>query len=95
MVKLFYSYHDGSVYVLHNHCPLELLMEEHTDGDGLLIFVSKDTLETVEYIDGVAIRFTTRMMPKVKKSASGSVCETDCCVNEFSDFVARMMEKKC
>lgn len=26
MGKLFYSYRDGEVYILHKRCPLELLM---------------------------------------------------------------------
>lgn len=95
MVKLFYSYHDGSVYVLHKHCSLELLMKEQTGGDGLLIFASKGVFEIVEYIDGVESGFTTRVMPKVKKSASDFMYEMDCCVNEFFDFVDRMVENKC
>lgn len=28
MGKLFYSYRDGEVYILHKCCPLELLMDE-------------------------------------------------------------------
>lgn len=95
MVKLFYSYHDGSVYMLHEHCPLELLMKEHTGGDGLLIYASKDVFEIVEYIDGVESGFTTRVTPKVKKSASDYMHEMDCYVNEFFDFIDGMMEKKC
>lgn len=95
MVKLFYSYHDGSMYMLHKHCPLELLMKEHTGGDGLLIFASKYAFEIVEYTDGVESGFTTRVTPKVKKSTSDYMHEMECCVNEFFDFVDRMMENKC
>ena len=95
MVKLFYSYHDGSVYVLHKHCQLDLLMEEHTGGDGLLIYASKGVFEIVEYIDSVESGFTTRVVPKVKKPASDFMCDMDGCVNKFFDFVDRMMEKKC
>lgn len=90
MVKLFYSYHDGSVYVLHKECPLELLMKEHTGGDGLLIYASKGVFEIVEHTDGVESGFTTRVTPKVKKSASDYMREMDYCVNEFFDFVDRM-----
>ncbi len=43
MGKLFYSYRDGEVYILHKCCPLELLMEEQTGGDGLLMYVSTVT----------------------------------------------------
>lgn len=95
MVKLFYSYQDGSVYMLHKHCPLELLMEEHTGGDGLLILASKSAFEIVEYSNGVESGFTTRVTPKVKKSASDFMYEMDCCINEFFDFVDRMVENKC
>lgn len=28
MGKLFYSYRDGEVYILHKRCPLELLMDK-------------------------------------------------------------------
>ena len=51
--------------------------------------------EIIEYIDGVESGFTTRVMPKVKKPASDFMCDMDGCVNEFFDFVDRMMEKKC
>lgn len=103
MVKLFYSYHDGNVYMLHEHCTLELLMEEHTGGDGLLIYACKGVFEIVEYIDSIESGFTTRVTPKVRKSASDSMCESasdsmcemESCVNKFFDFVDRMTEKKC
>ena len=95
MVKLFYSYQDGSVYVLHKHCPLDLLMKEHTGGDGLLIFACKGVFEIVEYIDGVESGFTTRVAPKVKKPESDCMYEMDCCVNEFFDFIDRMVDNKC
>lgn len=95
MVKLFYSYQDGSMYMLNKHCPLELLMEEHTGGDGLLIYASKGVFEIVEYIDGIESGFTTRVTTKVRKSASDSMCEMDSCVNKFFDFVERMVESKC
>lgn len=95
MVKLFYSYQDGTMYMLHEHCPLELLMKEHTGGDGLLIYAGKGVFEIVEYIDGVESGFTTRVTPKVKKSESDCMHEMDCCVSEFFDFIDGMMEKKC
>lgn len=80
MVKLFYSYNDGNMYMLHKHCPLEFLMEEHTGGDGLLIFASKKVFEIVEYIDGVESGFSTMVTPKVRKAAIDSMCEMDSCV---------------
>lgn len=93
MVKLFYSYQDGSVYVLHEHCPLELLMDEHTGGDGLLIFASKGVFEIVEYIDGAESGFTTRVMPKVKKQPSDFICDTDKRINYFFDFIGICTEE--
>lgn len=95
MVKLFYSYHDGSVYMLHEHCTLELLMEEHSGGDGLLIFADKKVFEIVEYIDGVESGFTTRLVPKVKEPVNGYMCDMDKCINEFFDSIYIIAEEKC
>lgn len=95
MVKLFYSYHDGSVYMLHEHCTLELLMEEHSGGDGLLIFADKKVFEIVEYIDGVESGFTTRLVPKVKEPVNGFMCDMDKCINEFFDGIYIIAEEKC
>ena len=95
MVKMFYSYNDRNVYMLHEHCPLELLMEEHTGGDGLLIIASKKVFELVEYIDGVESGFATRVMPKVKEPVNRLVCDMDKCINEFFDYIATIAEEKC
>ena len=80
MVKLFYSYNDGNMYMIHKHCPLELLMEEHTGGDGLLIYANKFVFEIVEYIDGIESGFSTMVTPKARKSAIYSKREMDSCV---------------
>ena len=80
MVKLFYSYNDGNMYMLHKHCPLEFLMEEHPGGDGLLIYANKFVFEIVEYIDGIESGFSTMVTPKVRKAAIDSMCEMDSCV---------------
>ena len=95
MVKMFYSYRDGQVYMLHKYCPLELLMEEHTGGDGLLMLASKKVFEIVEYIDGVESGFTTRVMPKVKEPVNGRMRDMDKLVNEFFDYIAIIAEEKC
>lgn len=95
MVKMFYSYNDGNVYMLHEHCPLELLMEKHTGGYGLLILASKKALEIVEYIDGVESGFTTRVMPKVKEPVNGLMRDMDKRINEFFDYIAIIAEEKC
>lgn len=80
MVKLFYSYNDGNMYMLHKHCPLEFLMEEHTGGDGLLIYANKFVFEIVEYIDGVKSGFSTMVTPKVRKNRFHVRAAMDSCV---------------
>lgn len=80
MVKLFYSYNDGNMYMLHKHCPLEFLMEEHTGGDGLLIYANKFVFEIVEYIDGVKSGFSTMVTPKVRKNLFHVRAAMDSCV---------------
>lgn len=54
MGKLFYSYRDGEVYILHKRCPLELLMEEQAGGDGLLMyFTARVKPKTSEPLSGI------------------------------------------
>lgn len=91
MGKLFYSYRDGEVYILHKRCPLELLMDEQAGGDGLLIHASKELFEIVEYMDGEESGFTTRVKPKT----SEPLFDTDKAVNEFFEHVSTVMGKKC
>lgn len=75
MGKLFYSYRDGEVYILHKCCPLELLMDEQAGGDGLLIYASKELFEIVEYMDGKESGLTARVKPKNSEPLSES-CST-------------------
>lgn len=75
MGKLFYSYRDGEVYILHKCCPLELLMDEQAGGNGLLIYASKELFEIVEYMDGKESGFTLVVNPKTSEPLSGS-CST-------------------
>lgn len=91
MGKLFYSYRDGEVYILHKCCPLELLMDEQAGGNGLLIHASKELFEIVEYMDGEESGFTTRVKPKT----SGIVFDMDKAVNEFFEHVSTVTGKKC
>lgn len=91
MVKLFYSYRDGEIYLLHKRCPLELLM----DGDGLLIYASKELFEIVEYMDGKESGFTTRVKPKTSEPLSGTMFDMDKAVNEFFEYVSTVRGKKC
>lgn len=64
MTKLFYSYRDGQVYMLHKYCPLELLMDEQiSGGDGLLIYANEVAFEIVEYMNGKETGYTTKVHP--------------------------------
>lgn len=91
MGRLFYSYRDGEVYILHKSCPLELLMDEQAGGDGLMIYASKEVFEIVEYMDGNESGFTTRVKPKT----SEIMFDTDKAVNEFFEHVSTVTGKKC
>lgn len=95
MGKLFYSYRDGEVYILHKSCPLELLMEEQAGGDGLLMYASKELFEIIEYMDGKESGFTTRIKPKTSEPLSGIMFDMDRDVNEFFEYVSTVMGKKC
>lgn len=93
MGKLFYSYRDGEVYVLHKRCPLELLMDEQAGGDGLLICAGKGLFEIAEYMDGKESGFTLAVNPKTSEPLSGIMFDMD--VNEFFEYVSTVMGKKC
>ena len=95
MGKLFYSYRDGEVYILHKCCPLELLMDEKAGGDGLLIRASKELFEIVEYMDGKESGFTLAVNPKTSEPLSGIMFDMDKDVNEFFEFVSTVTGKKC
>lgn len=95
MGKLFYSYRDGEVYILHKCCPLELLMDEQAGGDGLLIYASKELFEIIEYMDGEESGFTTRVKPKTSKPLSEIMFDMDKDMNEFFEYVSTVTGKKC
>lgn len=95
MGKLFYSYRDGEVYILHKCCPLELLMEEQAGGNGLLIYASKELFEIVEYMDGKESGFTIVVNPKTSEPLNGIMSDMDRDVNEFFEYVSTVMGKKC
>lgn len=90
MGKLFYSYRDGEVYILHKRCPLELLMDEQAGGDGLLIYASKEMFEIDEYMDGNESGFTIRVKPKTSEPF-----DMDKAVNEFFEYISTMTGEKC
>lgn len=95
MGKLFYSYRDGEVYILHKSCPLELLMDEQAGGDGLLINASKELFEIVEYMNGKESGFTLVVNPKTSEPLSGIMFDMDKDVNEFFEYVSTVTGKKC
>lgn len=88
MGRLFYSYRDGEVYILHKRCPLELLMDEQA-GDGLLIYASKELFEIIEYMDGKESGFTTRVKPKTSEPLSGIMFDMDKDVTSSSSAFQR------
>lgn len=95
MARLFYSYRDGEVYILHKRCPLELLMDEQAGGDGLLIYAGKELFEIVEYMDGKESGFTNRVKPKTSEPLSWIMFDMDKDVNEFFEYVSTVTGKKC
>lgn len=95
MGKLFYSYRDGEVYILHKRCLLGQLMDEKAGGDGLLIYASKELFEIVEYMDGEESGFTTRVKPKTSEPLSGIVFDMDKAVNVLFEHVSTVTGKKC
>ena len=88
MGRLFYSYRDGEVYILHKSCPLELLMDEQA-GDGLLIYASKELFEIIEYMDGKESGFTTRVKPKTSEPLSRIMFDMDKDVTSSSSAFQR------
>lgn len=95
MARLFYSYRDGEVYILHKSCPLELLMDEQAGGDGLLIYASKELFEIVEYMDGKESGFPLVVNPKTSEPLSGIMFDMDKAANEFFEYVPTVTGKKC
>ena len=95
MVKLFYSYRNGEVYILHKRCLLGQLMDEKAGGDGLMIYASKEVFEIVEYMDGNESGFTTRVKPKTSEPLSGIMFVMNKAVNEFFEHVSTVTGKKC
>lgn len=94
MSRLFYSYRDGEVYILHKRCPLELLMDEQA-GDGLLIYASKELFEIIEYMDGKESGFTTRVKPKNQRTVERNHVRHGQGCDEFFECVSTVTGKKC
>ena len=60
MTRIYCSFSDGNIYVLHKNCDLKTLMDEQAGYDGILICVSKGLFEMVEYVNGKETGFTTK-----------------------------------
>ena len=74
MAKLFYSYRDGQVYMLHKYCPLELLMDKRiSGGNGLLIYASEEAFEIVEYMYGKESGYAIKVCPKTAEPLLGII----------------------
>ena len=74
MVKLFYSYRDGQIYMLHKYCPLELLMDKQiSGGNGLLIYAGEGVFEIVEYMDGKETGYTAKVRPRTAEPLLGII----------------------
>lgn len=62
MGKMFYSYDDGQLYMLHGECTLRTLMEEQATENGMLIHACEGLFELVEYIGGRPVEFDMRLI---------------------------------
>lgn len=62
MGKMFYSYDDGQLYMLHGECTLRTLMKEQATENGMLIHTCEGMFELVEYIGGNPVEFDTRLI---------------------------------
>lgn len=62
MARMFYSFDDGKLYRLHQHCDLDTLMNEQCTQNGTLIYAEGDKFELVEYNGGREVEFDTRFL---------------------------------
>lgn len=62
MGKMFYSYDDGQLYMLHGECTLRTLMKEQATENGMLIHTCESLFELIEYIGGRPVEFDTRLI---------------------------------
>ena len=62
MGRMFYSYDDGQLYMLHGECTLRTLMKEQATENGMLIHTCENLLELIEYIGGSPVEFDTRLI---------------------------------
>lgn len=62
MGKMFYSYDNGQLYMLHDKCTLRTLMKEQATENGMLIHSCYGLFELIEYIGGYPVEFDTRLI---------------------------------
>lgn len=62
MTEMFYSFDDGNLYHLHQHCDLDTLMHEQFTQNGVLIHAEDDKFELVEYNGGREVELDTRSL---------------------------------
>lgn len=101
MTKLFYSFDDGNLYHLHEHCDLETLMHEQFTQNGVLICAEDDKFELVEYNGGCEVEFDARflvhmdddtvVLRKSVKSVRDVLQSMDKDVDDFFSFIDNMI----
>lgn len=107
MTKLFYSFDDGNLYHLHEHCDLETLMHEQFTQNGVLIYAEKDKFELVEYNGGREVEFDTRFLVALDdgtvvlrktrnveqnhKPVANVMRDMNKCVDDFFDYIDTMI----
>lgn len=62
MGKMFYSYDNEQLYMLHGECTLRTLMKKQATENGMLIHTCENLFELVEYIGGSPVEFDTRLI---------------------------------
>lgn len=95
MAKIYCSFSDGDIYVLHDNCDLKTLMDEQAGYNGVLICVSKGVFEMVGYVDGKETSFITRVKPKTSEPLSGITFDMDKAENDFFEHVLTVTVEKC
>ena len=103
MTKMFYSFDDGNLYHLHQHCDLETLMHEQFTQNGVLIYAEDDKFELVEYNGGREVEFDTRFLVRTdvgtvvlrkvedKKSVRDVLQSMDKDVDDLFSFIDNMI----
>lgn len=74
MTRLFYSYRDGQVRMLHKHCPLELLMDKQiSGGNGLLVHAGEGAFEIAGRMCGKESGCAIKVRPRTAEPLLGII----------------------